>query len=329
MNHIAFIACGSANPAQHPGGCPIGNYAKWLALALCLLITAPAAAEPTLVVHWSIANAGQQLGSVGWVNEPGGWPQFIADHVKPAVAWCRASGVKPVILIHHPFGQYTQEPMHLDGYDYAKAAGATWLTNSFATLDGWKSVTVDVPCYAYVGGCDLTPRLRDLPPPELRTMILRNLQPLKDAGFRGIYIDYAENAITNEHYGVNAAQSNRRSVDTILVAIADKLFPEPCGVEAAPRAFPVFKPLWTRNIVALDAEWQHRYGPVGRNPNYAGLGYNRSVLTGKVWRTLHYSDDAAATVAAAKAIAADGCTPAVFSQPLIRAGVKASDLLGN
>jgi len=68
--------------------------------------------------------------------------------------------------------------MHIDGFDYANAAGATWLTDDFATAKGWKSVTKDVPCYAYLGGVHLTTRLRYLPPDELGAMIRRNLQPL-------------------------------------------------------------------------------------------------------------------------------------------------------
>lgn len=281
-----------------------------------------------LVLHWSMANSGDSLGSVGWTLEHGGgWPGFIDRHVRPAIDWCRASNVTPVLLIHHPFGQYTQEPMHLDGWDYAKAADAKWLLNDFATLDGWLSVTGEVKVYGYVGGADLTPRLRDLPPATLRAMIVRNLKPLRDAGFRGVYVDYAENAIVHEFHGVNAAQSNRRSVDVITLAVADAMFPDQAGVEAAPRAFPAFRSLWRRNVIAADATWQHRYGPNGRNPNHAILGYDKSVLKGTIWRTLNYSDDAAATVAAARAILADGHTPCVYSQPLIAAGVRAKDIV--
>ncbi len=280
-----------------------------------------------LVLHWSMANSGDSLGSIGWDLERDGWPGFIAKHVRPALLWCRASGVTPALLIHHPFGQYTQEPMHLDGWDYALAADANWLLNNFSSLTGWQSVTREVKVYGYVGGADLTPRLRDLPPAELRRMVMRNLRPLADAGFRGVYVDYAENAICHEYKGINAAQSNCRSVDVITLAVADRMFPEPCGIEAAPRAFPAFRSLWGRNVIAGDDTWQHRYGPTNRNPNHAALGYDRGVLTGSVWRTLNYSDDAAGTVQAARAIAAEGCVPCVYSQPLIRAGVKASELL--
>ena len=58
-----------------------------------------------------------------------------------------------------------------------------------------------------------------------------------------------------------------------------------------------------------------------------GLGDDRSVLTGKVWRTLPYSDDVKATVEAAKAIAAEGDVACVCPQPLVQAGVGARELL--
>lgn len=277
-----------------------------------------------LVLQWPIAYSGTDPRGVGWGLMGGGWPKFIDRHVKPALEW--ASGIAVAILIHHPFGQ-VGDPMYLDGYDEARESGARWLTNNFATAKGWKQITKDTPVYGYLGGVDLTPRLRNLPTAERCAMTVRNLKPLADAGFRSVYIDYAENAISKPFKGVNAAQSNEPSKDVLTLAIADDMFPEPTGVEAAPRSFTEFEHLWGRNCVMQETVFQHRYGE-NRHANWINLGYCRfGILTGKVWRTLPYSDDVAATVAQARAIAADGDVACICPAPLIRAGIAVGDLL--
>lgn len=284
--------------------------------------------SPQIVLCWSIANSGPDIGSTREEMREG-WPAFIRKYVALGVQWARESGVEPAVLIMHPWGQYAtqaDDAMHLDGYDYAKAAGANHLTNNFATDKGWKSITESVPCYAYLGGVHLTARLRDLPPAELGATIRRNLKPLADAGFRGVYIDWAENAISHPYTGIVPTQSVGRSLDTLTLEIADSMFPEKTGVEASPRGFKDFRLLWSRNIVLEESQWQHRYGP-HRHSNYEALGYDRTKLTGRVWRTLAFKDDPTATVETAKAVVTDGCVPAINPLPFIVKGVKALEVV--
>lgn len=302
-----------------------------------------------LVLNWEIANSGNSFGSIGWNLEAnGGWPAFIENHVQPAIEWCEASNITPRILIHHPFGLYSNDDdsdnMHLDGWDFAKNAGVTWLTNNFSTSTAWRTITSDYQCFAYHGGVHLTQRLRNLPPAELAALIRRNLKPLVSAGFRGIYVDYAENAIANPFtHPTVSAQSVGRSRDTVLLEIADSMFTSRAGVEAAPRAFDEFDQLWDRNIVAQDKEWRKRYGGMTteqvaaysgapwyyeiRNANHVALGYDRSVLTGNVWRTLPYSDDTDTTAELSQLIASEGDVPAISPQPFIQQDVPASEVL--
>ena len=280
-----------------------------------------------IVLNWEIANSGPDFGSVGWGLRESGWSGFIDQHVEPALEWCAESGVTPAILIHHPFGMYASEDMAIDGWDYAQAADAKWLTNNFATKEGWHRLTKRVDCFAYLGGVDLTPRLRDLPPAELGATIRRNLKPLKLAGFRGVYIDYAENAISHPFSHPSSPAYARRSLDTLVLEIADSIFAERTGIESTPRAFRQFQPLFDRPVVLKDSQYRHRYDPAVRHKEFQALGYDRSVLTGKVWRTLPYSDTVKETIAAARAISAEGDVPCVSPQPLVRAGVKAGELL--
>ena len=290
-------------------------------IVVLLLLVSPTLAQQ-LVLQWPIAYSGTGPRGVGWDLERGGWPTFVAGKVRPAIEWAKASGVEVAVLVHHPWGQIG-DPMYLDGYDQAKAEKVKHLVNDFATLRGWKSI--DAPKYGYVGGVDLTPRLKSQSVAARCALTCRNLQPLVDAGFRGVFVDYGENAISVEFVGVNAAQSNRPSADVLTLAIADAMFPEPAGIEATPRAFEPFRHLWSRRCVLQESTYQHRYG-ASRHGSWQALGYDRSVLTGPLWRTLDYSDDVAATVAKAQAIAADGDVPVICPAPLIRAGIKAKEL---
>jgi len=278
-----------------------------------------------LVLQWPIAYSGTDPRGVGWGLMDGGWPKFIDRHVKPALEW--AKGVEVKILIHHPWGQ-EGDPMRIDGYTKAKEAGATWLTNEFATNRGWKRITSDYDCRVYLGGVDLTPYLSWIPTATRCEVIIENLRPIDRAGFRGVYIDAAENAITKPFNGVNEAQSNKPSKDVLTLAIADDMFPERTGIEAAPRAFPEFAHLWDRDCVMQETVYQHRYGD-NRHGNWKALGYGIEVLTGIIWRTLPYSDDTTATVASAKQIAADGDVACICPAPLIRAGISANELTNN
>jgi hypothetical protein len=303
----------------------------------CLFGAASAhGAEPTkpqLVLWWNIANSGHDFGSVGWVKRDGGWPRFIREHIKPAIDWCRASGVEPIIFIHHPWGQYSEvtfkeggsfwEPMHLDGWDYAKAANAKWLINDFATETGWKPITREVKCYGYVGGVNLTPRLRNLPPAELAATIRRNLKPFAEAGFRGMYVDAAAVAIAHAFVGVNVNQSSGRSLDTLTLEIADAMFPERTGVEGPPRAQVNFAPLHSRNFTAMEHHFRSMFDPTKRPANYKDLGYDRNVLKGKAWRLLTYGQT---TLEDAQAIVREGDVPGVIAVKLMSEGVKASDV---
>lgn len=289
------------------------------------------AGEPQLVLGWSIANSGPDIGSTREEMRDG-WPAFIKKYVLPGVEWAKEAGIEPAIYIAHPFGQYAtqaDDAMHLDGWDYAKAAGATHLTNNFATDKGWKQLTDKVPCYAYLGGVHLTARLRDLPPAELAATIRRNLKPIADAGFRGVYIDWAENAIVHPfRHETIASQSTGRSLDAITLEIADGMFPERTGVESAPRSFKDFRLLWSRNVVLEESQWQHRFG-ASRHREFKALGYDRSKLTGRMWRTLDYRDDPASTLEQARAVIADGDVPVLNPLPFIVNGVKASELVNN
>jgi hypothetical protein len=297
--------------------------------------------SPQIILGWSIANSGTDIGSTRSQMRDG-WPTFIDDYVAPGIAWARATGVEPAVVIQHPWGLYStqaDDAMHFDGYDYAVAAGATWLTNNFATAAAWKPITSDVQCYAYLGGCHLTDRLRDLPPAEFRTMVLRNLKPLKSAGFRGVIIDYAENAITGAFtHPTVSAQSMTRSVDSVLLEICDQMFTAETGVEAAPRNFAPFAPLWGRTCFAQDSVWRHRYGGFSaeqiaeygygtRHSEHVALGYDRSVLTGNVWRTLDYADDPTDTLALAKLIVDEGDLPAFNPLPFILNNILASEVV--
>lgn len=304
------------------------------------------AGSPQIVLAWSIANSGYDIGSTRTQMQDG-WITFIEDFVTPGIQWARASGVEPAILIMHAHGLYStqaDDAMHLDGYDYAVASGARWLTNDFATSRSWKAITQDVQCFGYLGGCHLTSRLRDLPPPELAATIKRNLKPLKDAGFRSVYIDYAENAITHPftHPTISAQSFASRSMDRMVLAIADSMFTRPAGVEAAPRNFASFQELWDRDIIAEDTVWQHRYGGMTpeqitqyaaygyteRNTNHAALGYDRSVLTQQAWRTLGYLDDPTDTTALIRRVISENDMPVFNPYPFILNDVPASEVLG-
>lgn len=275
-----------------------------------------------LTLEWSLANSGKEYGSVGWSLKDVGWEGFINAQVIPALDWCDATDVTPTILIHHAFGQYF-DPMHLDAWDYAYASGYSWLTQQFR--EAWKTL-IGTRCkyFAYVGGVQLLPRLTTLPWNELNQLITRNLRPYQRAGFSGVYVDAAENAIAHAHVGVNEAQSCPRSLDQLLLAHADRMFPEPAGIEAAPRSFSIFEPLWGRNLVLQDSTWLSRYDPELRHGSWDALGYHREVLTGTVWRTIPFNDSSA--VEKAVAIAEDDCIAAVSPGPLIDDDVEASDL---
>ena len=304
--------------------------------------------EPTLVLNWSAANSGDGPGRTGWKLDEGGWPAFIERHVRPGIEWCEASSVKPIILIHHAFGQW-QEKMHLDGWDFAQKENADFLTEDFATDNGWKGVTKDYDCYAYVGDVALIDRLRDLPRDELAAVIRRNLQPYADAGFKGIYVDYGENAIDEHYEGVTPRHSIEPSADVLLFEIADEMFPVPTGVEAAPRNFPPFEPLHTRNVIVRDPTWRLRFGGFTpaedakfvwhndaekktrryspRHSQAAKLGWpNRDHLQGTVWRTLVSGDDPQLNVELARTIADDGDVAVISPHALIQAKIKASEL---
>ena len=284
---------------------------------------------PQIVLGWSIANSGHDIGATREEMRDG-WPAFINKYVKPGIAWAKEASVPFAIYVSHPFGQYAtqaDDAMHLDAWDYAKAAGANWLTNDFATVNGWKSITKDVPCYGYLGGVHLTERLRNLPPAQLAATIVRNLKPLADAGFQGVIIDWAENAITHPfRHPTVPSQSTGRSLDTIVLAIADGMFPEKTGVEAAPRGFKDFQHLWDRNVVLQESQWQHRFGP-NRHSNFKALGYDRDALKGGIWRLLDYVDDPNVTLATAKGVIADGCVPVFNPYPFITNSVPASGVL--
>jgi len=304
-------------------------------------------AERTLVLNWSIANSGRGIGRTGW-NIDEGWPTFIEDHVRPGIKWCEQSGVKPVILILHAFGQW-DDVMHIDGWDFAKQENVAFLLEDFATDAGWKSITKDYDCYAYVGDIRLVDRLRDLPEAKLEEMVRRNLQPYADAGFKGIYVDCSENAITEPYVGITPRHSSEPSIDVLLLKVADEMFPERTGVEAAPRNFPPFKDLHSRNVIIRDPTFRHRfggftpeqdakfvwhnetekktrrYGP--RHSHAAALGWpNRDYLTGTVLRTLTYRDGPQMNMELARAIAAEGDVACVSPQLFIQEKIKASDL---
>lgn len=328
---------------------------SWLVAAVFCCASA-FAQSPQIVLTWGIANSGYDVGSTR-PEMRDGWPKFIDDYVEPGVEWARESNVEPAILLQNPFGLYCTDAVpndndpsndaddddgfHIDGYDYAKAMGSTWLTNDFATSRGWKRASLaNVQKYAYLGGVYLTPRLRNMPPADLAALIKRNLKPLKDAGFRGVYIDYAENAITHPFYSVYSpsTQSMGRSTDQMVLAIADSMFTTPSGIEASPRAFPEFSLLWPRNCYALDSTWRHRYGGFTpeqiayfgygtRHADHVGLGYDRSVLTGNVWRGLDYADDPTKTGEAAALIITEGDLPVFNPYPFIQNDVPASEVL--
>lgn len=277
-----------------------------------------------LVLNWEIAYSGTNPGQTGWGLADGGWPKFIERHVRPALKW--AEGLKVAILIHHPWGQWQPgSHMSIDAIDRSRKEAA-FLTRQFATLAGWKSITKEVDCYGYFGGADIDERVRKLPTADRCQLITRNLKPLADAGFKGVFIDYAENAISKPFKGVNDAQSARRSVDVLTLAIADDLFPEPAGVEAIPRAFPEFAHLWDRRCVLQENTYQHRFGP-NRHSNWKSLGYDINVTTRSPWRTLPYSDDCKTTAELSRRIANDDDVPCISPQPFIQQDVPASELL--
>ncbi len=282
-----------------------------------------------LILSWHIANSGPDIGSTREELRDG-WPAYIKKYVLPGIAWARESGIEPVLYVAHPFGQYATQPgdpMHLDAWDWAKAAKADWLINKFSTLTGWRGLS-DVRKYAYVGGMHLTDRLRNLTGLEFGQVVERNLKPIADAGFNGVYIDWAENALAHpfKHPNVPSESLPTRSVDTVTLCAADKMFPERTGIEAAPRAFPDFRMLWDRNVVMQEEAWQLRYGP-GRHKEWKALGFDRSVLKGSIWRTLKFKDDPTDTLAGARQVLADGCVPVLNPLPFIVNGIKAEEIL--
>jgi len=312
---------------------------EWVAIMLITLLMWAGggrwcgAAEPTLVLHWSIAESGGSSGfsTIGWNLEEGGWPGFIQRHIRPALKWCKDAGVKPVILIHHPFGLYPlkgETSMAIDSLDQAKAMEAPdWLLKDFAKA--WKPITKEVRCTVYAGGVNDVERLQRLPTATRAAMVARNLKPYVDAGFRGVYIDASEAAIYQP-----------LSKELLTLAIADDLFPERTGVEGPPNALPQYAHLWGRPSVAWDRYWRHKYGGFSpeqvkrfgygeRHSEWKTLGYDRSVLTGEAWRLLPYMSGTKVVecVELARLIVAEGDVAGVCPQPLINAGVKASDLL--
>lgn len=294
-------------------------------------------------LHWSAAYSGPAgTNEVGWGLPNGGWPVFIRSQIIPAIEWAQSCGHTPMFTIHHPFGQYhdlTGCPnQHIDGYDYAKQVGRKYLTNGFSTKTGFKRVTSDFNFYGYVGGLDPDPRLKAKPLAERVAITLRNVKPFVDAGFAGMFVDVAENAINKPFVSkFTPRQNSDKSVDCTTLALLDELFPHETGVEAAPRAFDVFAPLQDRPIHIMNEEYVFRFGSKyeaelkkrfkyrGRNSNHVALGYDATTLPygpDKVIRTIEYSDNVKDSIDLIGTIVEDGHVPGFNPQPFIKQGVK-------
>jgi hypothetical protein len=294
-------------------------------------------------LHWSAAySSTTHPTGVGWGLPDGGWPKFIETQILPAIEWAQSCGHTPQFVIHHPFNQFHKETgspnMHLDGWDFAIAAGQKFLTNGFKTKSGFLSVTDRFNFYGYAGGLDPDPRTKNMTLRQRVDLTLRNLKPFADAGFKGMYIDVAENAIHETFISPFTSRQNCPvSVDTVTLALCDDMFEATTGVEAAPRAFPEFAHLWQRPVMIQDEEYVFRFGsPIqealkirfkyrGQNTNYKGLGYDASKLPrgqGAVVRTVDYRDNVEDTISLINAIVADGHTPGFNPYPFIKQGVK-------
>lgn len=283
-----------------------------------------------IILYWPIAYSGNGSTpfSVGWDLEKTGWKTFVSSKILPAIAWAEQQKLKYTILLMHPFNQYngSNEAMHLDGYDLSKRLERKKLTTGFTSA--FKNLAC--PKVAYLGGMELTPRLKNLPPRQKPVAIYRNVQSIWNSGFERIFLDYAENAITYPFKSPNPVQSAPRSCDAFTLAYLDELFPKLTGIEAAPRAFPQFSHLWNRDIIMQDTVYQHRYGGLNnwrdyeqefnygpRHGSYVELGYDRSVLKGEIWRTLPYSDNLNAIRALATNIWNQGDVPAICPAPFM------------
>ena len=294
-------------------------------------------------LHWSIGGSGTNPGHTGWNLINGGWPRFIREQIIPAIEWAQSCGHTPQFVIHHAFGCWEQptEPMRITGWEEANAAKATFLTRDFSSKQGFPKVTDRYSFYGYAGGLDLTEGLKWASIDNQVQTIIRNLRPYQKAGFAGMYIDAAENAINKPFkHPFNSRQNTPASVDCITLAIADAMFPQETGIEAVPRNYTEFVPLRQRPVMLLDEEYVFRYGSKneellkskygyrGRNTNWQGLGYTIRPDSRTV-RTIPWffdgdpanTDDTDRAAELIHMIAEDGHIPGFNPYPFISQGV--------
>lgn len=290
-----------------------------------------------LALWYNLANSSPtEPGSVGQHLRSIGWYGFVEQRVKPAIAWCEASGVTPVIELHLAFGQWV-DPMHLDNYDYALAAGARWLTDCF--VRAWRPIAARYQCVGYVGSVDVHPRLTMQPAAQLAETIRRNVRPFLEAGFGQIACDATSDAITHGPYDVVdpsvidprtkrplVVATIPRSLNAFQLEVIDAMgFPLRTAIEAAPRKFREWQDLATRDVWIIEDTYQNSFGK-NQHGRSAVLGYGtRDHLTGRVYRMCH-GDSAQSQLAKARQIVADGDVAAVQADYFLQAGIGAQEI---
>lgn len=304
------------------------------------------AEPPKLGAFWQIYNGDRsQPGMVLWHVKNWGWKKIVRDIVVKDIAWLEAADPNAVFFVKYPFGQYRDHGVlkpdnqadHLDGYDFAIAGGYKHITNEF--LPAWYPICEARPgrCFVYLGSCHLHKELRDLPPLELKKVVDRNLKPLKDAGFAGVFIDNANDSI----HGSVVYEDTVRNIGkfwphpngALLLGICDSYMGRQTGIELTPRRFAEWAPLHVRESVLEESNYQRFHAQASDDLTKQGWGKDRSYIKGRVYRWVSRGN-VQEQVAAVKGILATkvGDKPAgdvalVTPQGLREAGVKAEDLL--
>lgn len=317
--------------------------------ALALLWTALFAAIPArgadakLGAFWQIYNGDRsQPGMCVSYLKNWGWHKTVREICLKDILWLEAADPNAVFVVKYPHGQYRDygvlkpedQADHLDGYDFAIAGGYKHITNEF--VPAWAPICTARPgrCFVYVGSVHLHPELRSLPPLELKKVIERNLKPLKDAGFAGVFVDNACDAI----YGpadIEGKPFHPHPNGQLLLGIADSYFGSSTGVEWTPRRFDGWRPLHSRPTMLEERNYQLIHAQANDHWTRQGWGKDRSYLKGRVYRWVSQDSlPVAEQVAQVKGILATqvngqpaGDVALVTAEPLRRAGVMAKDLL--
>jgi hypothetical protein len=300
-----------------------------------------------LCLWWPIANSNPtEPGSVGQGIRTAGWRGFVAADVLSAIGWCEASGVRPAIELHLPFGHWRAQ-MHLDAWDFARHSGHDWLLRDFAAA--WRPIAARAELVGYVGSIGVHPDLVAQPPEQLAETIRRNVRPLLSAGFTRIVVDHASTAIRHGFTNDKTGERHERSLDAFELDVIDALLRDEYGlsnrteIEAAPPNFREWRELAKRDCWMIEPFYALRFAPFPATPDgerkqQAALdrGWGTAKhLTGRVHRMIRAGEASAATgqkqtpqeaLAIAQRIVRAGHIPAVPAELLMGAGIKAAEI---